>query len=139
MEQIQKLIPPIGRLLLSLMFILSGYNKIGGYAGTQGYMEAMGVPGALLPLVIILELIGGLALLVGWNTRIIAFLLAGFTLLANLVFHNNLAEQMQYLLFMKNLSIAGGLLMLTALGGGSCSVDEWLQKKPGSSQVQPAS
>ena len=139
MEQIQKLIAPAGRLLLSLMFILAGYNKMGGYAGTQGYMEAMGVPGGLLPLVIILELLGGLVLLVGWNTRIIAFLLAGFTLLANLMFHNNLADQMQYLLFMKNLSIAGGLLMLTALGGGAYSVDEWLQKKSASSQAQPAS
>ncbi|MET4693417.1 DoxX family protein [Endozoicomonas lisbonensis] len=128
MDQAQKLIAPFGRLLLSLMFILAGYNKIGGYTGTQGYMEAMGIPGMLLPLVIAVELLGGLALLVGWNTRIAAFLLAGFTLVANLIFHN-LTEQMQSLLFMKNLSIAGGLLMVTALGAGAFSVDSVLKSK----------
>lgn len=128
MDQAQKLIAPAGRLLLSLMFILAGYNKIGGYAGTQGYMEAMGVPGMLLPLVIIVELFGGLALLVGWQTRIAAFLLAGFTIVANLIFHN-LTDQMQSLLFMKNLSVAGGLLMVTALGAGAFSLDDWLKNR----------
>ncbi|AMO55463.1 hypothetical protein GZ77_10055 [Endozoicomonas montiporae] len=136
MDQAQKLIAPFGRLLLSLMFIMAGYNKIGGYAGTQGYMEAMGVPGMLLPLVIIVELFGGLALLVGWNTRIAAFLLAGFTLVANLIFHN-LTEQMQSLLFMKNLSVAGGLLMVTALGAGSFSLDNLLKNKK-AQQLQTA-
>ncbi|MGD8875847.1 MAG: DoxX family membrane protein, partial [Gammaproteobacteria bacterium] len=67
-----------GRILVSAIFIMAGINKISGYAGTQGYMESMGVPGALLPLVILLELGGGLAVLLGWQTRIAAFLLAGF-------------------------------------------------------------
>ena len=128
MDQLQKSIAPIGRFLLSLMFILAGYNKIGGYTGTQGYMEAMGVPGMLLPLVIILELLGGIALLIGWQTRVVAFLLAGFTVIANLIFHN-LTDQMQSLLFMKNLSIAGGLLMVTALGAGAFSLDSYLKSQ----------
>jgi putative oxidoreductase len=112
------------RILMSVMFIMAGYSKIGGYAGTQGYMESVGVPGMLLPVVILLELVGGLALLVGWQTRITAFLLAGFTLIAALIFHNNLADQMQMILFMKNLAITGGLLALVAFGAGKLSIDK---------------
>ena len=115
-----------GRVLLSIMFIMAGFSKIGGYAGTQGFMESMGVPGMLLPLVILLELGGGLLLLAGWQSRIIAFLLAGFTLLAGLIFHTNFADQMQMILFMKNLAIAGGLLFVVANGPGQWSVDNRL-------------
>ena len=101
-----------GRVLISSIFIMAGINKIGGYAGTQGYMESMGVPGGLLPLVILLEIGGGLAVLSGWQTRLAAFLLAGFTVLSALIFHANFGDQMQSILFMKNLSMAGGLLLL---------------------------
>lgn len=104
----------IGRLLLAHIFILSGVTKITGYAGTQGYMEAMGVPGALLPLVILLELGGGLALVIGWQTRWAALALAGFSILAAAIFHSNFADQMQAIMFMKNLAIAGGLIVLAA-------------------------
>ena len=90
-----------GRVLISAIFIMAGINKIIGYAGTQGYMESMGVPGALLPLVILLEIGGGLAVLVGWQTRIAAFLLAGFTVLSALLFHADPGDQMQFILFMK--------------------------------------
>lgn len=123
MNAIQKYAAPAGRILLALMFVSAGFSKIAGYAGMQGYMESVGVPGALLPLVIALEILGGLAIVIGWQTRIAAFLLAGFTLLAALLFHFNLADQMQSLLFWKNVSIAGGLLMLFALGAGAYSVD----------------
>ncbi|WP_432455324.1 MULTISPECIES: DoxX family protein [unclassified Agarivorans] len=123
MKQIQLLAQPLGRLLLALMFVLSGFGKIGAYAGTQGYMEAMGVPGALLPLVIALELVGGLAIVVGWNTRIVAFLLAGFSVVAALLFHGNVDDQMQMILFMKNISVAGGFLLLVAHGAGAYSLD----------------
>ena len=71
-----------GRLLLALMFVISGYNKFVGYEGTAAFMANFGVPGILLPLVILTELGGSLALIAGWQTRIAAFLLAGFTLLA---------------------------------------------------------
>jgi putative oxidoreductase len=113
-----------GRVLMSAIFIMAGINKLGtGYAGTQGYMESMGVPGMLLPLVIALEIGGGLALLVGFKTRIAALLLAGFTLLAALLFHFNFSDQMQSILFMKNLAISGGLLYILATGAGAWSID----------------
>lgn len=114
----------LGRLLMSMIFIMAGVNKIGGYEGTQGYMEAMGVPGMLLPVVILLELAGGAALLIGWKARIFAFLLAGFTLLSALIFHSNFADQTQMILFMKNLAIAGGLLFILAFGPGKLSLDK---------------
>ena len=112
-----------GRVLLALMFLMSGLSKISGYTATAGYMAAVGVPGALLPLVIATEVLGAVAILVGWNTRITAFLLSGFTLLAALLFHNNFADQIQMIMFMKNVSIAGAFLLLTVNGAGPLSLD----------------
>lgn len=112
-----------GRVLISSIFIMAGINKINGYAGTQGYMESMGVPGALLPLVILLEVGGGLAVLLGWQTRIAAFLLAGFTVLSALIFHAGFSDQMQSILFMKNVAMAGGLLILVAGSTHNWSID----------------
>ena len=123
MQTIQNLAAPIGRVLLALMFLVAGLNKISGYAGMQGYMESMGVPGVMLPLVIALEIVGGLALMLGWHTRLTAFLLAGFTLLATAIFHSNLGDQTQMLFFMKNLSITGGLLLVVSHGAGPYSID----------------
>jgi putative oxidoreductase len=123
MKTLQDLAAPVGRILLALMFLLAGINKISGYAGMQGYMESMGVPGALLPLVIALEVLGGITLMLGWHTRVTAFLLAGFTLLATLIFHSNLGDQTQMLFFLKNLSVAGGLLMVVSHGAGPYSID----------------
>ncbi|WP_238367312.1 DoxX family protein [Mesobacterium pallidum] len=121
---------PLGRILLSLIFIIAGLQKIPGYAGTQQYMDAMGVPGALLPLVIVLELVGGIALLIGWQARITACLLAGFSLASGALFHllpglgmDGMASQAEITSFMKNVSIAGGMLMIVALGAGPASVD----------------
>ena len=123
MKHFQDLAAPVGRILLALMFVLAGLNKISGYSGMQGYMDSMGVPGALLPLVIALEVVGGLVLMLGWHTRLTAFLLAGFTILATLIFHSNLGDQTQMLFFMKNLSIAGGLLLVVSHGAGPYSID----------------
>ncbi|WP_375687391.1 DoxX family protein [Pseudooceanicola sp. LIPI14-2-Ac024] len=126
---ISRIAAPLGRVLLSLIFIISGFQKITGYAGTQGYMDAMGVPGALLPLVILVELGGGIALLLGWQARLAAFLLAGFSILSGLIFHlipgmgmEGMEAQMQTISFMKNVSIAGGMLMVVALGAGPVSL-----------------
>ena len=113
----------IGRILLATMFLLAGVQKIGGYAGTQGYMEAMGVPGALLPAVIALEIGGALAIIVGLYTRWVAAALAGFTLAAAVLFHYQPEDQMQMILFLKNISIAGAFLILVARGAGSWSLD----------------
>jgi len=103
-----------GRILLAQLFLMAGLSKITGYAGTQGYMEAMGVPGALLPLVIALELGGALALILGWQTRLTALALAGFSVVAAVIFHANFGDQMQMILFMKNFAIAGGLLVVAS-------------------------
>ncbi|MGL4932297.1 MAG: DoxX family protein [Aeromonas sp.] len=117
-----------GRVLLALMFVSAGWSKIGGYTGTQGYMEAMGVPGALLPLVILLELGGGLAIVLGLFTRTLSLLLAGFCVAAAVLFHYQPADQMQMIMFMKNLSVAGGFLALAAAGAGAFSLDNRLGK-----------
>ncbi len=111
------------RLMASAIFITAGYGKLGaGYAGTQGYMAAMGVPGAMLPLVIALELGGGIALLLGFQTRLVALLLAGFSIIAGLIFHTG-ADQMQQIMLMKNFAMAGGLLAFTVFGAGRLSLD----------------
>ncbi|MBT8048355.1 MAG: DoxX family protein [Xanthomonadales bacterium] len=123
MQTFQSLAAPAGRVLISLLFVITGINKITGFEGTQAYMESVGVPGMLLPLVIALELLGGLAVVLGWHTRIAAFLLAGFCLLSAVIFHANFGDQMQMLMFLKNLGIAGGFLMIVSLGAGPFSID----------------
>ncbi|WP_226664067.1 DoxX family protein [Microbulbifer aggregans] len=113
----------IARILMSVMFIVSGYAKIGAYAGTQEYMASVGVPGALLPLVILLELGGGIAILFGFFTRWVALAFAVFCLASAWLFHNVPGDQMQQIMFMKNLTIAGGFLALACAGAGRFSFD----------------
>jgi putative oxidoreductase len=112
-----------GRMLLASLFLLSGLGKITAYAATADYMASVGVPGALLPLVIVMELVGSLALILGWHTRVVSLLLAGFTLVAGALFHNNFADQIQMVMFFKDVAIAGALLMLAANGAGRLSLD----------------
>jgi putative oxidoreductase len=118
-----------GRIGLSLIFIISGLGKIAGYAGTQQYMEAVGVPGGLLPLVIALEVGGGLAILAGLFTRPAAIALAGFSIVSAALFHANLGDQMQFINFFKNIAIAGGFLALAANGAGAWSLDALRNRK----------
>lgn len=118
-----------GRILLALIFIQSGWGKIGGYASSQQYMESMGVPGGLLPLVIFAELGGGLAVAFGLFTRLAAAGLALFCILAALFFHTDFASQAQFISFMKNLAIAGGFLVLCANGPGAFSLDAWRHRR----------
>lgn len=119
-----------GRILLSALFLTSGLGKIGAYAGTAAYMSSLGVPGAFLPAVIALEVFGAVAIIVGWQTKVTAFLLAGFTVLSALIFHSNFADQVQAIMFFKNISIAGGFLLLVASGAGALSIDA-LRKRGG--------
>lgn len=119
----------LGRVGLSMIFINSGWGKIAGYEGTQGYMEAMGVPGALLPLVIALELGGGLAIAAGFFTRWIALALAAFSVVSAAIFHANFADPMQAISFWKNIAMAGGFLLLAANGPGALSIDALLQRR----------
>lgn len=119
----------LGRIGLSLIFLISGWGKIAGYAATQGYMESVGVPGALLPLVIALELGGGLAIVAGVFTRWFALGLAVFSITSALIFHANLADQMQAIMFWKNFALAGGFLLLSANGPGALSLDATLSRR----------
>ena len=113
----------VARIFLGHIFLMAGLSKIGGYEGTQGYMEAMGVPGGLLPLVIALEVIGGLAIIIGWQTKWASIALAGFTIVSAVIFHSNFADQTQMIMFMKNIAIAGGFLLLAVHGSGAYSLD----------------
>ena len=113
----------IGRFLLAAIFIQAGFGKIMGYAGTLEYMQKAGVPGQLLPAVIAIELLGGILIAIGWQTRLVALALAAFTIAAAVLFHANFGDRNQSIHFMKNLAIAGGFLSLFANGAGGWSVD----------------
>ena len=113
----------VGRVLLVIIFIQAGFHKIPGYEGTAAHMDERGVPSILLPLVILAELGGGLLVLVGFWTRWAAITLAGFTVLAALLFHWEPGNQMQMISFMKNITIAGGFLVLAGAGPGAFALD----------------
>ena len=122
MTTLDKTADVAGRVLIASLFLITGVGKITGYAGTQAYMASQGVPGALLPLVIALEVGGGLAIVLGWHTRLVAALLAGFSIAAALIFHAG-GDMTQQLMLMKNFAIAGGFLFLVARGAGEWSLD----------------
>ena len=117
-----------GRVLLAVLFLLSGLGKLGAYGATAAYMSSVGVPGVLLPAVIATEVLGSLAIMLGWKTRIAAFLLAGFCLLTAIIFHHDFADQMQLTHFLKDFAIAGGFLVLVANGAGPLSLDRRFAK-----------
>ena len=117
-----------GRVLLATLFLVAGLGKISGYAVTAGYMTVAGLPSVLLPAVIATEVLGAIAIVAGWQTRITAFLLAGLTVLSALFFHNDFGDQAQSVMFLKNVSIAGGFLLLVANGAGRFSVDARAKK-----------
>jgi putative oxidoreductase len=137
------------RILLGVFFVMSGYSKLTGYSATEAYMAAHGLPGALLPLVILTELGGGLAVVLGFWTRWAALALAGFSLLAGFIFHDGFAivsgwftqagttvDMNQFINFMKNVTIAGGFLALSGAGPGRISVDGAIQARA-QSRPQP--
>jgi len=120
----------VARLMLALMFVLAGFSKFAGLAGTAGYIASKGLP---MPMLLAfgtatLEVVGGLAIVIGFQARYAALALALFTVLATFLFHNFWAvpadqQMVQQLMFMKNISAAGGLLLLFALGTGGASLD----------------
>ena len=112
-----------GRVVLSIIFIQAGWGKISGYAGTVEYMQAAGLPGALLPLIILTELGGGLLVLLGLFTRYAAIALAGFCVLSAWFFHYHPGDAGQIINFMKNITIAGGFLVLAGAGPGALALD----------------
>ncbi len=120
---------PVGRLLISLIFLISGLGKISAYEATQGYMAAMGVPGVLLWPTILFEVTFALAVIVGWKTRPAALGLAGFSIVTAVLFHADTGNQMQFIMFMKNIGLAGGFLFLVANGAGACSLDGLIARR----------
>lgn len=124
MRSICKYAEFVARILLVVVFLISGTGKIEHYAGTQAYMQSHGVPGALLPLVILTELGGGIAIVLGLYTRQVAFLMAGFCVLAALFFHHDFSHGGQEVNFLKDLAIAGGFLVLAVHGAGELSLDQ---------------
>jgi len=118
-------IAAVGRLLIAIVFIFSGFGKIMGPEATQGYIASVGLPLPLLSylLAIVVEIGGGLLLLIGYQTRIIGLVVAAFTIATAVFFHNNFADQNQLISFMKNIAITGGLLQVVAFGAGAFSLD----------------
>ena len=114
-----------GRLLLAAIFLLSGWSKLGDPAGTAGYIASVGLPLAEVGayLAIIVELVGGAMLLIGYRTKLAAAALALFTLVAAVFFHSALGDQNQFIHFFKNIAIVGGLLQVIAFGSGRLSLD----------------
>ena len=113
----------VGRLMIALLFLVSGANKLMDLAGTNAMIEAVGLPGGLAVLAGLFEIVAGLMLVFGVVTRTTAVLLAGFCLVSAFFFHNNLADPMQAAMLLKNIAIAGGLLCLTALDTARWSYD----------------
>jgi len=126
----QRYLPVLGRFLLALIFVFSGWGKIVGFAGTVSYMASKGMPWpqVLLPGAILIELGGGLALMLGWKARWAALAMFLFCIPTTLIFHNFWAlppeqAQTQMINFLKNLALMGGLLYVVAFGPGAFSVD----------------
>ncbi len=121
------LLAAVGRLFIAFIFIASGLGKIAAPGATQGYIAAVGLP---LPMIsyliaILVELAGGILILIGYQVRITGLVLAVFTLATAVIFHTNFADQNQMIHFLKNVAIAGGLLQVAAFGAGSFSLDRW--------------
>ena len=129
-DRFQNMFSLLARVLLAALFLPAGISKIGGFAGTAAYIGSVGLPlpelGAVIAVVV--EVGGGLALLAGYQTRLVALLMAIFTVVAGVFFHafwTAAPEQLmvEQIMFMKNIAIAGGLLALTAFGAGALSLD----------------
>ena len=123
MTQFNPLFSLAGRAMIASIFVLSGFGKISAIEGTQGYMEAMGLPGILVYPTILFEIAAGLAIIAGYKTRYVALALAGYLLLTAVVFHKQLGDQTQFFMFMKNVAMAGGFLFLARHGAGELSID----------------
>ena len=115
----------VGRVLLALLFIFAGFGKLSDIGGTAGWFGSIGLPLPTIAAILVglLELVGGLAIIVGFQTRLFAIAIAVFTIAATLIAHTNFADQIQLLMFLKNISITGGLLVLAAFGPGALSID----------------
>ncbi|MBI5178781.1 MAG: DoxX family protein [Nitrospinae bacterium] len=121
-------IPLAGRILLAAIFLVAGAGKVFGFAGTQQYMAAYGIPftAPLALAALLTEIVGGLLLLAGFKAKYAAGVLCAFLIPTTLIFHTNFADQIQSIMFLKNLAIMGGLLYVVAYGAGDLSLDKRL-------------
>ena len=118
-------IAAVGRIFLAALFLISGLSKLGAAAATTGYIASAGLPlpGVVYAITLVVEIGGGLLLLIGFQAKPVAVVLALFSVGAAILFHNNFADQNQAIHFVKNLAIAGGLLQLAVAGAGRLSLD----------------
>ena len=116
----------IGRIFISLIFLVAGVGKILNYEGTIGYMESFGVTGYLFIPAIIIEILFPLLIIVGYKTKFFAIILALFAILLAVIFHTDFSNQMQLMSFLKNFAIAGGFLIIFVRGAGKYSIDQRL-------------
>jgi len=124
MHQLSKFAPLIARILIGGFFIMAGLGKIADVAGTAGYMQSVGLPGILVWPAIIFEVVLGLMIVVGFQTRLAALAGAAFCVVTAVLFHTNFADQIQMIMFLKNFAIAGGFLMIFAHGAGAFAIDK---------------
>mgnify|MGYP001342446032 CR=1 FL=1 len=117
----------IGRVFISLVFLLSGFNKIGSYEGTVNWMESFDIPGIFLIPAIILEIAAPILIMVGYKVKISAALLSLFCIATAIIFHNDFSNQMQFVSFMKNIALAGGFLFIVVNGAKDFSLDKKLE------------
>ncbi len=134
MAVIYSLFDAMGRILIAVMFLQSGVGKLGSFAAARQYLAAQEVSPLVLPLVTALAVVGAVAIVLGWRTRLFALVLTGFCIGAALLFHANFTDQTQAILFLKDTSIAGGLLIVFARGAGGFSLDG-KRGKPGNTNV----
>lgn len=124
---VENIVTLVARILMAYIFIIAGWGKLSAYGATAGYMESMSVPAALLPVTILVEFGGGLALLFGFQARLAAFGLGIFSIITAFIFHGA-DDQMQQINFMKNLAMSGGLFYLMLHGAGRLSLDHMIEK-----------
>jgi len=119
-----KILDVIGRIFISIVFLLSGFNKIGNYEGTVGWMESFDLPGFLIIPAIILEIVAPILIIIGYQTRIAAGALSLFCIATAIIFHTDFSDQMQLIAFMKNFALAGGFLFLVINGAKGYCLDK---------------
>jgi len=118
-----------GRIFLSAVFLIAGVNKIFNYEGTTAYMESFGVPGLLYIPAIILEILFPLLIVIGYQTKISALIMAIFSVSLAIIFHTDFSNQMQVMSFLKNFAIAGGFIIIFVNGPSRWSIDYMLKSK----------
>ncbi|MFV1876975.1 DoxX family protein [Nioella sp.] len=126
MPTLQTFALPAGRILMALIFVVAGFGKLGDVQGFAGYMASGGIPAILAWPAVLFEILAGLALLVGFMTRPVALALAAFSIVTAFLYHFDMGNQMQQIMFLKNLAMAGGYLVIAAHGAGALSLDNRL-------------